>query len=89
MIPNLGAAAKVFSPSDHDWVVTVILRDGTIRNRRISPGTISEESAVAFAIAAEKVRAADVVVRCRRAGDRSLDISGADAFIERMRRLAK
>jgi hypothetical protein len=88
MMQGLRSVAEVFAPSDSDWVVTIVHRNGAVRNRRISPGTVTEEQAVAFALAAERVGMAQIdFARARRASDRSLDLSPADAFLARMRRM--
>jgi len=88
MNPILGSAAEAFSPSETDWVVTIVHKNGAVRNRRVSPGRITEEQAIGFALAAEGVGVSQIdFARARRASDRSLDLSPADAFLARMRRL--
>ena len=88
MNPVLGAAANVFHPSDSDWVVSIRFRDGRSVNRRINPGTVTEEQAIGFALAAEQRRIEEVDwMAARRASDRTIQFSGVDEFIERMRRL--
>jgi hypothetical protein len=90
MIPHLGQVANVFSPSDSDWVVSIVYSDGTVRHRRMTPGTITEEQAVGYAIAADARPISDAVrIECRRASDRKVEITGADTFIHRMRRICK
>lgn len=88
MSGHLGTLANAFHPADTDWVVSIVYADGTQRNRRINPGTIKEEQAVAFALAADKRAMSDAVsIACRRASDRSIQLSGVDSFLERMRRM--
>lgn len=90
MNAHLGSLANAFHPSDSDWVVSIVYADGTQRNRRINPGTIREDQAVAFALAADKKTMADTVsVMCRRASDRSIQLTGVDTFLERMRRMKR
>ena len=36
-------AMAVVMPDGSDWLVTVVPHSGPVRNRRISPGTITEE----------------------------------------------
>lgn len=87
MNPVLGAAADAFHPSDSDWVVSIRFKDGRSVNRRINPGTITEEQAIGFALAAEGQRMDAVEwMAARRASDRTIELSGVDTFIERMRR---
>jgi hypothetical protein len=90
MNPQLGAVASVFHPSDSDWVVSIRFRDGVIRQRRISPGTITEDQAINYALAAERksIHAVEWLA-ARRASDRTIEPSGADLFLERMRRMRK
>lgn len=88
MIPPIGAAANVFNPSDSDWVVSFRYRDGVERRRRVCPGTVTEQQAIDFALAAEGRAIYEVEwMAARRASDKTLKIDHVDQFIERMRRL--
>jgi hypothetical protein len=85
MIEQLGNAANCFAPSDSDWVVTLVFKDGRTVNRRINPGTVTEEHAVGFAIASEQARYADIDQwSIRRAGDRKIVLE--DGFAEFLKR---
>jgi hypothetical protein len=80
--------AEVFAPSDSDWVITIAYRDGVVRSRRINPGRITEEQAVNFALAADRRTVHEIAsVQARRASDVAVVATGADGFLERMRRL--
>lgn len=57
---SLGSAMAIFAPTGDDWIVTIATRDGRVRNRRVSPGSISEAKALHCAMLAEKVHAADI-----------------------------
>jgi hypothetical protein len=88
MIPHLGSASEVFEPSDSDWVICIWYADGTVMNRRISPGRITEEQAISYAIASDGKGVKDATrIETRRASDRGVVLSGADSFIDRLRRL--
>jgi hypothetical protein len=50
----------IFAPSGDDYIVTIATRDGRVRNRRVSPGSISEAKALHCAMLAEKVHAKDI-----------------------------
>lgn len=88
MHPQLGTVANVFDPSDSDWVVSVRYRDGVVRNRRVTPGRISEQQAIDFALVAERRKIEEVEwMAVRRAGDRTIEPTGPDLFLDRMRRM--
>lgn len=83
MIP---AQAALFQPDESDWLVTLILRCGTVRTRRVSPGRVSEEQAVKSAVAAERLAPRDIDGwSIRRVGDRRI-AAPDDPFAEMMRR---
>ena len=72
-------------PSDNDWIVTIVQVDGRTWSRRINPGTVSEEAALGFALAASGVRPHEVDIwRIRRAGDRMIVID--DPFAALLKR---
>ncbi|NDF13236.1 MAG: hypothetical protein EB060_10550 [Proteobacteria bacterium] len=73
MHPHLGSVANVWTPSDSDWIVSITFKDGASINRRICPGTITEEQAIHYALAAHDRKYADVDAwRVRRASDRTV-----------------
>jgi hypothetical protein len=57
---SLASAMAIFAPSVDDYIVTIATRDGRVRNRRVSPGSISEAKALHCAMLAEKVHAVDI-----------------------------
>jgi len=57
---SLASAMAIFAPSGDDYIVTIATRDGRVRNRRVSPGSISEAKALHCAMLAEKVHAEDI-----------------------------
>lgn len=80
--------AEAFEPSDSDWVISILYADGTLRNRRISPGRITEEQAIRFALASDRRPISDAVrIEARRASDRRIVTDSADGFLERLRRI--
>lgn len=86
MSTNLGSVANVFSPSDSDWVVSITFKDGVSVTRRICPGTITEEQAVHYALAAHDRKYSDVDRwSVRRASDRTL-VKADQSFAEFLRR---
>lgn len=88
MTNPLGAAANAFHPADSDWVVSIRYRDGVVRQRRISPGTITQDQALSFALASDRRRVEEIEwTATRRASDRTVEPTGADLFLERMRRM--
>lgn len=81
------AISAIASVSDHDWVVSVMQNDGRNWSRRISPGTVSEEAALGFALASSGVRPHEVDRwSIRRAGDRQIVLD--DPFASLLRRRA-
>jgi len=82
MLEGLGQVANAFQPSDTDWLVSFVYKDGRIRTRRISPGIVSEEQAVQYALAAEVARVSDIDSwSIRRVGDRMI-AAPDDAFAQ-------
>ena len=81
---SFASAAEVmglFGPSESDWVVTLIRKDGGVVTRRIAPGRISEEMAVRAAMNASEVMLSNLeAFTIRRASDRSLEENG-DQFL--------
>jgi hypothetical protein len=79
-------AVGLFGPSESDWLVTLVLRDGAVRTRRVSPGTVSEENAVRFAVLSERLAAKEIDGwSIRRVGDRRVSAPD-DPFAELLRR---
>jgi hypothetical protein len=79
-------AVGLFGPSESDWIVTLVLRDGTARTRRVSPGTVSEEHAVRCAVMSERVDLKGIDGwSIRRVGDKRV-AAPDDAFAELLRR---
>lgn len=69
----------LFQPSDHDWIVTLVTKQGRTISRRISGGRLEEEAAVRVAMNASEVSLADLdSYTVRRASDRSLVVNGDD-----------
>lgn len=63
---GLQSVMGVVAPSGSDWVVTLLLRDGRVLNRRICPGIGTDEQALALALRVQGVgpsEVADAVVR--------------------------
>jgi len=86
MIQHLGAAANAFAPSDSDWIVSITYKDGRTRARRITPGVITEEQAVGYAIAAEGARLCDIDLwSIRRVSDKMI-AAPDDSFAEFLKR---
>jgi hypothetical protein len=86
MIPHFGQIANAFVPSDSDWMVSITYLDGRVRTRRITPGTVTEEQAVGYALAAEQARMADVDSwSIRRVSDRRV-VAPDDSFAEFLKR---
>lgn len=74
-------------PGDSDWIVSVVQNDGRSWSRRINPGTVTEEAALGFALAASGVRPHEVDKwSIRRAGDRQIVLD--DPFAALIRRRA-
>ncbi len=60
----------VVSPNADDWIVTLLMRDGVVYNRRITPGNMTDEQALALAIRVQRIRPDQIVdAMCRRVGD--------------------
>lgn len=77
---------SLFGPSDQDWIVTLVTKDGRVVNRRVSPGKIEEEAAVRFAMCASEIMLADLdSFSVRRACDRSL-VTNGDEFLAELRK---
>jgi hypothetical protein len=75
------------APGDHDWVVSVVQRDGKSWSRRINPGTVSEEAALGFALVSSGVKPHEVDRwTIRRAGDKQIVLD--DPFAALLRRRA-
>lgn len=47
---NLGPVSGIFEPNGSDWLVSLVLRDGRILNRRFSPGTMPEQQVLSLAL---------------------------------------
>lgn len=56
---QLASVARLFEPNGNDWLVSLVLNDGRILNRRFSPGSMTEEQALATAIRIAGVSPAD------------------------------
>lgn len=75
----------LFGPSEADWIVTLVAKGGKITSRRVTPGTIDEESAVRVAMNASEMKLADLdCYSVRRAADRSL-VTNGDDFLASLR----
>lgn len=76
----------VVAPGREDWIVTLLMRDGTVYNRRITPGNMTDEQALALALRVQRVRPDQVVdASCRRAGDQaSVIIENQEEEFERL-----
>lgn len=73
------------APGDTDWVVSVVQRDGRTWSRRITPGTVSEEAALGFALVSSGTKPHEVDKwSIRRAGDRQIVLD--DPFASLLRR---
>lgn len=87
---SLASAMAIFAPSGDDYIVTIATRDGRIRNRRVSPGSITEAKALHCAMLAEKLHAADVSdASIRRIGSSPVleTVSRSDPFLALCERL--
>jgi hypothetical protein len=83
---HLGDAANAFQPSDSDWLVSLVFKDGRTVVRRVCPGVVSEEQAVMYAVAAEVAKVSDIDAwSIRRVSDRSI-AAPDDAFQQLLRR---
>ena len=82
-------AMAVVMPDGSDWLVTVVPRSGPVRNRRISPGTITEDQAVEIALSVERLRRDQLRdLSVRRVGDRRLEVPTAgDPLSDLIRRI--
>lgn len=84
--------ARVIGSSPDDWLVTLFLRDGTVRTRRIAPGQMTDESALKLTLQIDKVRPDEVVdAHVRRVSqDREIHTERLEEtlaqLLERMRR---
>jgi len=75
----------LFSPSENDWIVTLVTTEGLIINRRISPSTIDESTAVRYAMSASQIRISNLdSYSVRRASDRSL-VANGDEFLAHLK----
>lgn len=86
--PNV---ATIFQPNGDDWIVTMVLADRTIRTRRVTPGSIGREEAIASALRAQRVSRSDLVdLAAARVGSsaRMEAIDRDDPFAALVRRLA-
>ena len=71
----------ILGPSDSDWIVTLTTKDGATVTRRVTPGRISEEQAVRFAMNASEILLVNLeCFSIRRASDRSL-VENGDQFL--------
>lgn len=71
----------ILGPSDSDWIVTLVTKDGRVVTRRMTPGRISEEQAVRFAMNASEILLSNLdYFTVRRASDRSL-VENGDQFL--------
>lgn len=81
------AVLAIGDVGDNDWVISVVQNDGRHWSRRISPGSVSEEAALGFALSASGVRPHEVDRwSIRRAGDRKIVLD--DPFAALLRRRA-
>lgn len=84
--------ARVIGSSPDDWLVTLCLRDGTVRTRRIAPGQITDDAALKLTLQIDKVNPADVAdAHVRRVSqDREIHTERLEEtlgqLLERMRR---
>lgn len=84
---SLEGVSKVIAPGADDWLVTLLLRSGEVVTRRVNPGRISEETAVRFAMRAQRVKPEDVAdVWIRRAGEEKRIVVENDDFQELLKR---
>lgn len=84
---SLSAAEVIplFQPSDTDWIVTLVTKQGRTISRRISGGRLEEEVAVRIAMNASEISLADLdSYMIRRASDRSLVVNG-DEFLAHLK----
>lgn len=58
-VDSLPRVLALYSPSTSDWVVSILLRTHRLIVRRVTPGTITREHAVAVALQAEEIPATD------------------------------
>lgn len=66
---QLAKAMTVFSPNGDDWLVSVALRNRRVVTRRISPGNMTEQEAVAIAVRIGRFRQDDIAdIVARRVG---------------------
>ena len=84
---SLERVSKVIAPGADDWIVTLRLRSGEVITRRVNPGRISEETAVLFAMRAQRVKPEDVAdLEVRRAGEEKRIVVESDDFQELLKR---
>lgn len=84
---SLSAAEVIplFQPSDHDWIVTLVTKEGRTISRRISGGRLEEEAAVRVAMNASEISLQNLEsYMIRRASDRSLVVNG-DEFLAHLK----
>lgn len=83
---GLQSVLGVVSPSGSDWVVTLLLRDGRVFNRRICPGVGTDEQALSLALRIQGVgpsEVADAVVR-RASESRQIETERTDDEWQRL-----
>ncbi len=83
---GLQSVMGVVSPSGSDWVVTLLLRDGRVFNRRICPGVGTDEQALALALRIQGVgpsEVGDAVVR-RASDSRKIETERTDDEWQRL-----
>lgn len=87
MMPS--EVGSLFTPSDSDWVVTLVTKTGASVTRRISPGTMDEPRALRVALGASSMTGNEIDTwTIRRAGDRSIVRDEVDSFLDALRRRA-
>jgi hypothetical protein len=84
---DAAAVFSLFEPNGSDWLVSLVLDDGTIVNRRFSPGSMTEQQALAMALHIARVspeRCKDAIVQ--RVGQAKVIEAAPDDHFERLMR---
>jgi len=88
---DAAAVFSLFEPNGSDWLVSLVIDDGTIVNRRFSPGSMTEQQVLTMALHIARVspeRRKDAIVQ--RVGQAKVIEAAPDDDFERlMRRLRR
>jgi hypothetical protein len=80
----------VIGSNQHDWLVTLCLRDGTVSTRRVAPGSITKDQAIAVALLSEGVSRDSIAdANVRRVSESTVQTESVEeslaSLLERMR----